>query len=56
MSVLQERCKDIEEMPGFDSLLFFGYDEDQTVDKDDDDVKILPAVVDKIFLPKLTCK
>ena len=56
MCIFKERCKDIEEMPGFDSLLFFGYEEDEIMDKDDDDVKILPAIVDKIFFPKLTRK
>ncbi|XP_052809923.1 PAX3- and PAX7-binding protein 1-like [Mya arenaria] len=50
----QEQCKDIEEMRWFDSLLFFGFEEGETADKDNEDIKILPAVVEKVVLPKLT--
>ena len=53
---LQERCKDVEEMRWFDSLLFYGFEESNPIDKEDDDNKLLPAVVDKIVLPKLSCK
>ncbi|WAR08714.1 PAXB1-like protein [Mya arenaria] len=41
----QEQCKDIEEMRWFDSLLFFGFEEGETADKDNEDIKILPAIV-----------
>ncbi|XP_060584934.1 PAX3- and PAX7-binding protein 1-like isoform X2 [Ruditapes philippinarum] len=49
-----ERCKDVEEMKWFDSLLFYGFEEGSPIDKDDDDNKLIPAVVDKIVLPKLS--
>ncbi|KAH3737797.1 PAX3- and PAX7-binding protein 1-like [Dreissena polymorpha] len=52
---LEENSKDIEEMPWFDSLLFFGFQEDEALDREDDDVKLLPAIVDKIILPKVAC-
>jgi hypothetical protein len=43
-------------MKWFDSLLFYGFEEGSPIDKDDDDNKLIPAVVDKIVLPKLSCK
>ncbi|KAL4233284.1 PAX3- and PAX7-binding protein 1 [Mactra antiquata] len=51
---LDEHCKDIEEMRWYDSLLFYGFNEGQPIDQSDDDNKLLPAVVEKIILPKLS--
>ncbi|XP_045198488.1 PAX3- and PAX7-binding protein 1-like [Mercenaria mercenaria] len=49
-----ERCKDFEEMRWFDSLLFYGFEEGETIDKDEDDNKLIPAIIDKVVLPKLS--
>lgn len=51
---LQENCKDFEELRWYESLIFYGFKEGEPVDKEDDDVKLLPAIVDKILLPKLS--
>jgi len=55
MFFFQENCRDIEELPWFESLMFFGFEEGESVDAEDDDVKLLPAVVEKTILPKLAC-
>ena len=34
--------------------MFYGYKEGEPVDRDDDDIKLLPAIVDKIVIPKLS--
>lgn len=52
---LQEDCEDFEDMGWYNCLVFFGYRSGQEVDKEDSDIKILPALVEKIILPKLTC-
>ena len=53
---LQENCKDFEELRWYESLIFYGFKEGEVIDKEDDDVKLLPAIVDKILLPKLSGK
>ena len=52
----QENCKDFEELRWYESLLFYGFKEGEAIDREDEDVKLLPAIVDKIVLPKLSCK
>ena len=52
----QENCKDFEELRWYESLLFYGFKEGEAIDREDEDVKLLPAIVDKIILPKLSCK
>ena len=52
----QENCKDFEELRWYESLIFYGFKEGEVIDKEDDDVKLLPAIVDKILLPKLSGK
>lgn len=55
---LQESCADFEESAWFNDLLFYGYDEEVILHRvdDDDDVKVLPSIVDKVLVPKLTGK
>ena len=43
-------------MEWFESLLFYGCEEDEAIDRTDEDIKLIPAVIDKIVLPKLSCK
>nr|XP_034971528.1 PAX3- and PAX7-binding protein 1 isoform X2 [Zootoca vivipara] len=50
---LEDKCQDFESMLWFESLLFYGCEEyDQ--EKDDADVSLLPTIVEKVVLPKLT--
>ncbi|XP_066475178.1 PAX3- and PAX7-binding protein 1 isoform X2 [Tiliqua scincoides] len=50
---LEDKCQDFESMLWFESLLFYGCEEyDQ--EKDDADVSLLPTIVERVVLPKLT--
>ncbi|XP_033002829.1 PAX3- and PAX7-binding protein 1 isoform X2 [Lacerta agilis] len=50
---LEDKCQDFESMLWFESLLFYGCEEyDQ--EKDDADVSLLPTIVERVLLPKLT--
>ncbi|XP_041351810.1 PAX3- and PAX7-binding protein 1-like [Gigantopelta aegis] len=51
---LEENCIDFEEAKWYNCLVFLGSTDDEAISLDDDDIKILPAVVDKILIPKLT--
>ncbi|KAG8136565.1 hypothetical protein E2320_005134 [Naja naja] len=49
----KDKCQDFESMLWFESLLFYGCEEyDQ--EKDDADVSLLPTIVERVLLPKLT--
>lgn len=53
----QENCGDFEESQWYACLVFLGlHNEEDEASIEDDDVKLLPAIVDKIILPKLTSK
>ena len=43
-------------MDWFSSLLFMGSKDGEMLEIGDDDLKILPQIVEKILLPKMTCK
>lgn len=45
--------RDFENMLWFESLLFYGCEEREQ-EKDDVDVALLPTIVEKVILPKLT--
>ncbi|XP_005112258.1 PAX3- and PAX7-binding protein 1 [Aplysia californica] len=49
-----ENCVDFEDMSWFTILLFMGSKEGDEMDRGDDDVRILPSIVEKIILPKMT--
>lgn len=49
----QEPCPTFEYMLWFESLLFFGFEEHTTLQKDDEDIGLLPAIVEKVILTKL---
>lgn len=38
----------------FESLLFYGFEEHRTLEKDDGDIGLLPAIVEKVLLSKLS--
>ncbi|XP_019647799.1 PREDICTED: PAX3- and PAX7-binding protein 1-like [Branchiostoma belcheri] len=51
---LQANAQDLEDMAWYDSLLFYGFRETTQLTKDDPDVKLLPSIVEKVVLQKLT--
>lgn len=51
---LQAECDNFEYMLWFESLLFYGFEEDSTLQKGDADISLLPAIVEKVILSKLT--
>lgn len=53
ISFFQAKCRDFENMLWFESLLFYGCEEREQ-EKDDVDVALLPTIVEKVILPKLT--
>ena len=53
---LQEKCRDFEENSWFDTMLFYGFRHDEIIESVDDDIKLLPTVVEKIIQPRLTGK
>ncbi|XP_048348861.1 PAX3- and PAX7-binding protein 1 isoform X2 [Sphaerodactylus townsendi] len=50
---LEDKCQDFESMLWFESLLFYGCEEHEQ-EKDDADVSLLPTIVERVVLPKLT--
>ncbi|XP_038077839.1 PAX3- and PAX7-binding protein 1-like [Patiria miniata] len=50
---LQSNCHDLEEMPWYESMLFFGFRESKDLESEDLDVSIIPRLVQKVVLPKL---
>ncbi|XP_054829279.1 PAX3- and PAX7-binding protein 1 [Eublepharis macularius] len=50
---LEDKCQDFERMLWFESLLFYGCEEHEQ-EKDDADVSLLPTIVERVVLTKLT--
>uniref|UniRef100_A0A8C7YFY9 PAX3 and PAX7 binding protein 1 n=1 Tax=Oryzias sinensis TaxID=183150 RepID=A0A8C7YFY9_9TELE len=51
---LEVPCANFEYMLWFESLLFYGFDEHSTLQKEDGDIGLLPAIVEKVILSKLS--
>ncbi|XP_066289415.1 PAX3- and PAX7-binding protein 1-like isoform X2 [Branchiostoma lanceolatum] len=51
---LKANAQDLEDMAWYDSLLFYGFRETTQLTDDDPDVKLLPSIVEKVVLQKLT--
>lgn len=51
---MQPQCANFEYMLWFESLLFYGFEEHSTLQHGDGDVGLLPAIVEKVILSKLT--
>jgi GC-rich sequence DNA-binding factor len=51
---LEKEAGDFEEMGWYETLMFYGYKEGAEIDKSDPDNKLMPSIVDKVLLPKLT--
>uniref|UniRef100_A0A3P8VJS6 PAX3 and PAX7 binding protein 1 n=1 Tax=Cynoglossus semilaevis TaxID=244447 RepID=A0A3P8VJS6_CYNSE len=52
-SPLEAQCANFEYMLWFESLLFYGFEENIALQKDDGDIGLLPAIVEKVILSKL---
>ncbi|XP_062261808.1 PAX3- and PAX7-binding protein 1 [Platichthys flesus] len=53
-SPLEAQCANFEYMLWFESLLFYGFEEHGTLQKGEGDASLLPAIVEKVILSKLT--
>lgn len=51
---LEPQCANFEYMLWFESLLFYGFEEHSTLQIGDGDIGLLPAIVEKVILSKLT--
>ncbi|XP_031175970.1 PAX3- and PAX7-binding protein 1 [Sander lucioperca] len=51
---LEAHCANFEYMLWFESLLFYGFEEHSTLQRGDGDIGLLPAIVEKVILSKLT--
>ncbi|XP_035998975.1 PAX3- and PAX7-binding protein 1 [Fundulus heteroclitus] len=51
---LEEPCANFEYMLWFESLLFYGFEEHKLLHKEDGDIGLLPAIVEKVLLSKLS--
>ncbi|KAK3743871.1 hypothetical protein QZH41_016474 [Actinostola sp. cb2023] len=50
---LNDDCQSLEEMPWYLSLVGFGFYDNEDIDPKDDDVKIIPSLIEKAVIPKL---
>ena len=41
-------------MEWYESLMFYGYREGEDLDPKDSDLKLIPSLIEKVLLPKLT--
>ncbi|XP_042355020.1 PAX3- and PAX7-binding protein 1 [Plectropomus leopardus] len=51
---LEAQCANFEYMLWFESLLFYGFEEHSMLQRGDGDISLLPAIVEKVILSKLT--
>lgn len=54
LSSVQRECENFEYMLWFESLLFYGFDEQSTLQRGDGDNGLLPSIVEKVIVSKLT--
>lgn len=50
---IQEDALDIEQMSWYKSLIGFGFHEHEDIDPKDDDIKIIPSIIEKAVLTRL---
>lgn len=51
---VQAQCANFEYMLWFESLLFYGFEEHSALEKSDGDIGLLPSIVEKVIVSKLT--
>ena len=49
-----DSSEQLEDMLWFQVLMFFGYSEGREVDPEDEDLQLIPNLVDLVVIPKLT--
>ena len=50
----QDNCPDFEAMQWFEVLMFYGFREGEELDLSDPDTRLLPELVDRVIVTKLT--
>ena len=56
-NLLDPDCSEhLEDMVWFQILMFFGFSEGQDLDPEDEDLQLIPNLVDLVVMPKLTGK
>ena len=53
-SVAQAHSADFENSSWYEALMFYSFTEDGSVVRNDQDVKLVPSVIDKVLIPKVT--
>ena len=56
LRLLQVDCPNFEDMSWFEVLMFYGFREGVELDLDDPDTRLLPELVDRVLIKKITCK
>ncbi|XP_070568099.1 PAX3- and PAX7-binding protein 1-like [Ptychodera flava] len=51
---LDENAADFEQMEWFETLMYYGFREGEGIERSDPDVKLMPGLVEKVVLPKIT--
>lgn len=53
---LDENCKDLEKMEWYETVMKYGFKWEETEAElvDDPDIRLIPTLVEKIVLPKIT--
>ena len=51
---LEKDCQDFEESSWFETLIFYGHNEGSATARHDADLKLMPSIIEKVLLPKLT--
>lgn len=53
---LDENCKDLEKMEWYETIMKYGYKPTETEAEliDDPDIRLIPTLIEKIILPKIT--
>lgn len=54
LSSVQRECENFEYMLWFESLLFYGFDEQSALQRGDGDNGLLPSIVEKVIVSRLT--
>lgn len=53
-SVFQESCKPLSEMRWYRSVVLYGHSSSASFDSADPDNQLIPMIVEKVLVPKLT--
>ena len=54
LSLSQDDCEDFEDMGWYEVLMFYGFREGEELDPSDPDTQMLPEMIDRVIITKLT--